>query len=71
MQVASHVLSGMESRNGTERGSEDGAVVMALTCYLCGSGNILAPSVTSGSSVIVGSRPCSEGFLSRSSVFAL
>ena len=61
----------MESRNGAEQGSEDGAVVRALTCYRCGSGNIPTPSVTSGSSVIVGSRPCSEGFLSRSSVFAL
>ena len=61
----------MESRNGAEQGSEDGAVVRALTCYRCGSGNILAPSVTSGSSVIVGSRPCSEGFLSSSSVFTL
>ena len=44
-------------------------MVRALALHHCGPGSIPGPGVTCGLSLLLGSRPCSEGFSPGSPVF--
>ena len=50
-------------------GSKGGTVVIALASHQCGPGTNPRPGDISGLSLVVGSRPCPEGFSPGSPVF--